>query len=1053
MELLPKKNPTNGFTEPNIGSSLESFLRFLESQQELFHSQIDQLQKIVITQCKLTGANPLSQEMAAGALSIKIGKRPRDLLNPKAIKYMQSVFSIKDTISKKETREISALCGVTVTQVRDFFAGQRSRVRRLVRLSREKTIRFSACEASPEGSKASPNGIISNSDNVMPVSNPVPVNSVDPKTAEEGPSSSSQEENIPGIEDSDKTFLENIFNLMRKEETFSGQVKLMEWVLQIHNSAVLHWFLTKGGMMILATWLSQAALEEQTTVILIIFKVLCHLPLHKALPVHMSAILQTVNRLRFYRTSDISNRARVLLTRWSKLFVRSQALKKPSSVNSPSDAEKERIRKQRISEILSDESWQSKIDVPEEILALTNENSENSRKEPRRALKMLLASGEDSNKKHIRSGASPQTRERRKVLLVEQPGRNTAGRSMQVVRAASANQGRPMSADDIQKAKMRASFMQIKYGKIGTSSNENCQENTENQKTSSNPQTGNVPLQVSKTFQLKKVEDKKAIVLPSETSHAPPGTSMDSKPSMVPQEPFWEKLKRDQIPWQTPPEMRINNLWSVGAGEKSKEVEVQIVRIQREKETVYRSVRDIPPDPKEPWDVEMDFDDTLTPEIPTEQPPDIDGAEASPRISNNASDAPTVMPAPITTGNPEPDFELLAVLLKNPDLVFALTSGQGNSFTSAETVALLDMLKGSDISLPGILSGLERNAAEKPELTSLPSPTPPAERAMRWRSESAPIPKKLAFSQPVLPGNRFPAAAPTPTGSSVLHHIPTTNPSMPQLPGPENHLHVGPTTPQITGTTPLQKQSPGTVPAAHQLLPAASLQQIPQSSVQEAILPINHFPLTSMGQQNLLATGPSAQQIPTMQVEISNFRQIHNQKLPPPPPAAMLLNSSNDRPSSVQPLLPTTSRPSPSPLAFQPMYSPWPSNATGVGEQAPAPDSSISSRPRGFPDGRSSIERFPPNRSNYNAFPVDHMRAPLRPGPAMDRNEFMGEPEFEMWSPEGSPVRSPEFRYEQNFNGPRRDFGRNYRQEWPKHRNSGRRDHRSGNKRWRDRRH
>lgn len=30
---------------------------------------------------------------------------------------MQSVFSIKDAISKKESREISALFGVTVTQV------------------------------------------------------------------------------------------------------------------------------------------------------------------------------------------------------------------------------------------------------------------------------------------------------------------------------------------------------------------------------------------------------------------------------------------------------------------------------------------------------------------------------------------------------------------------------------------------------------------------------------------------------------------------------------------------------------------------------------------------------------------------------------------------------------------------------------------------------------------------------------------------------------------------------------------------------------------------
>lgn len=45
------------------------------------------------------------------------GKRPRDLLNPKAVNYMQSVFSIKDAISKKESRETSALFGVTVTQV------------------------------------------------------------------------------------------------------------------------------------------------------------------------------------------------------------------------------------------------------------------------------------------------------------------------------------------------------------------------------------------------------------------------------------------------------------------------------------------------------------------------------------------------------------------------------------------------------------------------------------------------------------------------------------------------------------------------------------------------------------------------------------------------------------------------------------------------------------------------------------------------------------------------------------------------------------------------
>lgn len=45
------------------------------------------------------------------------GKRPRDLLNPKAVNHMQSIFSIKDAISKKESRELSASFGITVTQV------------------------------------------------------------------------------------------------------------------------------------------------------------------------------------------------------------------------------------------------------------------------------------------------------------------------------------------------------------------------------------------------------------------------------------------------------------------------------------------------------------------------------------------------------------------------------------------------------------------------------------------------------------------------------------------------------------------------------------------------------------------------------------------------------------------------------------------------------------------------------------------------------------------------------------------------------------------------
>ncbi|GKA43622.1 homeobox protein luminidependens isoform X2, partial [Tanacetum coccineum] len=55
----------------------------------------------------------------------------------------------------------------------------------------------------------------------------------------------------------------HIFYLLRKEETYNGQAKLTEWILQMPNDVVLYWFLTNGGVMILASWPVQAAIEEQ----------------------------------------------------------------------------------------------------------------------------------------------------------------------------------------------------------------------------------------------------------------------------------------------------------------------------------------------------------------------------------------------------------------------------------------------------------------------------------------------------------------------------------------------------------------------------------------------------------------------------------------------------------------------------------------------------------------------------------------------------------------------------------------------------------------------
>jgi hypothetical protein len=97
-------------------------------------------------------------------------------------------------------------------------------------------MRSSACKQPDDGAIISP-------DPMTPI-DPVPLNSVVPASVEEAPSCSTQDDALPGLDDEDKHFVENIFILMRKEETFSGQVKLMEWILQIQNSSVLCWYLS-----------------------------------------------------------------------------------------------------------------------------------------------------------------------------------------------------------------------------------------------------------------------------------------------------------------------------------------------------------------------------------------------------------------------------------------------------------------------------------------------------------------------------------------------------------------------------------------------------------------------------------------------------------------------------------------------------------------------------------------------------------------------------------------------------------------------------------------
>ncbi|KAI5565236.1 hypothetical protein BDE02_14G111300 [Populus trichocarpa] len=397
-------------------------------------------------------------------------------------------------------------------------------------------------------------------------------------------------------------------------------------------------------------------------------------------------------------------------------------MKKPYGVNFSTDAQ-DMILKQSIDEIMGNELWQSDISNPDGVPALSLESSENIRKiESSQALKLLPASTDDPSRKHILGAPSSHTRERRKVQLVEQPGQKTAGRSPQATKAAPVSTGRPMSADDIQKAKMRALFMQNKHGKTGLSSNGNT-----GMKNGPSSMSASLSL-VSKIHIRPKIEEyKKPVMPPLEVSCKVEG-SLNPKKEIDSKEAMWGVCIEVKIPWKTPPEIKLNVLWRVGTGENGKEVDVQKNRNCREVETIYQTVQELPSNPKEPWDLEMDYDDTLTPEIPIEQPPDADGAEIQVSLTEHVNTVVAPSPAPslpqVGGGSAtEPDLELLAVLLKNPELVFALTSGQAGNLSSEETVKLLDMIKAGGAGLAGSLNGLVGKVGEKVEV-SLPSPTP-----------------------------------------------------------------------------------------------------------------------------------------------------------------------------------------------------------------------------------------------------------------------------------------------------------------------------------------
>lgn len=67
MELVPVNPAAGALVEVGSGADAGSIPAMVAAQQELLHEQVDQLQRLVVAQCRLTGVNPLAQEMVSNS--------------------------------------------------------------------------------------------------------------------------------------------------------------------------------------------------------------------------------------------------------------------------------------------------------------------------------------------------------------------------------------------------------------------------------------------------------------------------------------------------------------------------------------------------------------------------------------------------------------------------------------------------------------------------------------------------------------------------------------------------------------------------------------------------------------------------------------------------------------------------------------------------------------------------------------------------------------------------------------------------------------------------
>ncbi|CAN5951480.1 unnamed protein product, partial [Sphagnum jensenii] len=432
--------------------------------RKLVRLQIEELQHIVTLQCGLTGVNPLRQAMAT-ALGNNGGKRLGGALSPEALSCLRAVFAVKDTITKKEARDICALSGATLTQVREYFVTQRSHLRNLVQ------------KCSDVGER----NLVTNAEVQL----------------QQPPSTATAESNIGFTKLTDGESVDMLLELMRSERTFKGQGQLLQVILQTEPGLILRRFLEKGGLKIVYRWLIQASSDNQSSLLQILLEVLSHLPMTHAIPPQMSALLQPVNKLRFYHLSDVATFARGLMSKWSKLLMSKADARRTAGSVAPVTAPKDlsesspglRIRQRDAAVVVTGYDHQKK----KTKIGLTAEVAQSKNRISPAAEKMTVDEKASTERGSLQKAldvpsssnglpASPvplarssgtfqeiEAKERRTVLPVEDMGGGSRWRDINGRRPVVSRDkmSRPLSADEIRRAKQRARLLQAPTSGVG----------------------------------------------------------------------------------------------------------------------------------------------------------------------------------------------------------------------------------------------------------------------------------------------------------------------------------------------------------------------------------------------------------------------------------------------------------------------------------------------------------------------------------------------------------------------------------------------------------